>query len=502
MSRVLLGLVGFGLTLGLLLSAGGEVGAQDGAVSRRVRRARPNDALHVFLAAQKRKARKAAPRKTDAAEPANMPADAPAEKPAAAPAARDDGGLKFSRDIAPILVDNCFRCHNAEQRKGKFDMTTFEKLMKGADTERVIDPGKPDDSHLVLRLRGEEKPKMPPPQGQRRFSENAITRIEEWIKQGATLDSGRDPKAPITSYASTAQELQLAEFRKMSPEQRDEYVKKTGLEDWNRASKDKPEIAMSKNFVLFSTLPKARVDATLKTMEAQIAKLKGLLGPLGFDTLMKTTLYVFTDRKGFVEFARSVENREVEEEDEASANFDRIAPYVAVADPLHGREEAAAAPKRRGRAKKDDDGSEASRTLPGVLTEQLVSGVVARGGKAPKWLALGLGAYAASSLERGGPYIASLRRTAYGLCEQGWSSKAQEAFGGEAKTEDQRAVGFAVMDWLGGSYAAGLPRFVRALRDGGREKLDDAITSAFGASREQLLTGSSEYVMSAYGRGR
>lgn len=495
MSRIVLGLVGFSLTIGLL----SFVGADDGAPTPRPprARARPNDPFHVFLAQQKKKtSKKAMPKKSDA--------DEPASKPAAADT-KDDGTLKFSRDIAPILVDNCFGCHNAEQRKGKFDMTTFEKLMKGSDKQQVIDPGKPDDSHLVMRLRGEVKPKMPPPQGQRRFSENAITKIEEWIKAGAKLDPGRDPKAPIRSYAATVQDLQLAEFKKMTPEQRDEHVKQVGLERWKKASKDTPEIATSKNFILFSMLPKARTDAALKTMEAQHAKLKGLLGPLSQDSLLKTSVYVFKDRNGFVEFARSVENREVEPEEESSSNFGVTEPYVAAADPAHGQDEpaaASAAPKKRGRTKKDDGAASANRTLAGVLTEQLVIGQVNKGGKAPKWLVLGLGAYSASQLERGSPYIMKLRRTAYDLCDQGWNAKAIEALAGDTKPEDIRAVGYAIIDWMAVWAPNLVTPFVRGMTEGG-DKLDEVIENVLNGSREKVLNASGDYVMSNYGgRGR
>ena len=39
--------------------------------------------------------------------------------------------LSFNRDIRPILSENCFACHDAKKKSGKYDMTTFEKLMAG-----------------------------------------------------------------------------------------------------------------------------------------------------------------------------------------------------------------------------------------------------------------------------------------------------------------------------------------------------------------------------------
>ena len=39
--------------------------------------------------------------------------------------------VSFVKDVAPILKHNCFACHDAKKRKGKFDMSTFESLRKG-----------------------------------------------------------------------------------------------------------------------------------------------------------------------------------------------------------------------------------------------------------------------------------------------------------------------------------------------------------------------------------
>ena len=114
---------------------------------------------------------------------------------AAEPAAAGDSELTFSRDIAPILVGNCIGCHNAKDKKGKFDMTTFKKLMTGAEKEKVIIPGKPDESPLVLRIKGEETPKMPPG-ANRNLADVAIAKIEKWVQAGARLDRGDRPRTP------------------------------------------------------------------------------------------------------------------------------------------------------------------------------------------------------------------------------------------------------------------------------------------------------------------
>src|SRR5262245_26678652 len=52
------------------------------------------------------------------------------------------GPVSFINDVAPILKENCFACHDSKKRKGKLDMTTYESLRKGGDKDEPIVPGK------------------------------------------------------------------------------------------------------------------------------------------------------------------------------------------------------------------------------------------------------------------------------------------------------------------------------------------------------------------------
>jgi len=107
------------------------------------------------------------------------------------------GSISFINDVAPILKENCFACHDAKKRKGKLDMTTYENLRKGGDKEDPIMPGKPDESYLIDALHGMNAARMPPKEAGDALPMEKIAVIEQWIREGAKLDEGIAPKAEL-----------------------------------------------------------------------------------------------------------------------------------------------------------------------------------------------------------------------------------------------------------------------------------------------------------------
>ena len=106
---------------------------------------------------------------------------------ASSPGAADD--VDFSRDILPLLSDNCFKCHGPDEanRKAKlrFDKhdASLEELKKGRAT---IVPGKSSQSELYARLTAEDPDdRMPPPDTGKKLSEKEVELIRKWIDGGA-----------------------------------------------------------------------------------------------------------------------------------------------------------------------------------------------------------------------------------------------------------------------------------------------------------------------------
>src|SRR5262245_29486994 len=63
-----------------------------------------------------------------------------------------DKPVEYGADIAPIFKNKCFVCHSGSvaDNNGKYDMSTYEKVMKGGAKRgtKVVVPGKSADSFL------------------------------------------------------------------------------------------------------------------------------------------------------------------------------------------------------------------------------------------------------------------------------------------------------------------------------------------------------------------
>lgn len=418
-------------------------------------------------------------------------------------------GIVFSRDIAPILVANCFGCHDkATTKNHQLDMSTFARLMKGSDTAPVVTPNLPAESELLLRIKGEsDGPKMPP--GNNTIAAPFVARIEEWIKNGATLDAGLDPDANLRTYAPTPDELRKAEVGRMSGEQRDEIAETQGRERIKKAASEADvKSTSSPHFVLLSNLPGDRADALLKNLERRIDQLRGLLGPTpasGLEGPIKVGLYVFKDGAPYAEFVRGVENRELEPGATAHANFNVEAPYVVAVDPLGGAADPNLnrKPAPRPRGKKDSEPSGPDRSLEGLIVEQLATAAATKAGKAPRWLASGLGAYLSSQVDPRSRYFQGLRVNAVQQCQLNWPAKVNDALRGETDPDAMRAIAFSLMEWMGSTQRGLFPWFVRTLEQEGNEKLDEIIKSGWGGtSRERFVETWGFWVSNAYGRIR
>lgn len=420
-------------------------------------------------------------------------------------------GIVFSRDIAPVLVANCSGCHEGPQAKKQFDLSTFNKLMKGSPAGKMIEARDPVNSELVLRIKGESQGRKMPPGNNTALAPETIAKIETWVRGGALLDGGLDPNANLKTYAPSPEELRKAEVARMAPEQRDQLAETRGRERIKKATEAGAfEKVSSPHFVLLSNLPKERGEALLKGLETRVTRVKALLGPSSTKLLegpVKIGVYVFNEVNPYAEFVRGNENRELEAGTVAHARLDVEAPYIVAIDPLGGREDpglnkkAASPPKTK--VKKAEMPTGPDRSLEGTIVEKLADDATRKVGKVPGWLSLGVGAFFAAQVDPRSRYVVGIRAHAYQQLQLNWVAKVNDTLRGEADLESQRAIGLSLVEWLANTQAAQLTGFIRTLETPEQgERIEDVIKKGWGVDADKFYQEWGLWVRAAYARAR
>ena len=118
----------------------------------------------------------------------------------------------YNRQVAPILSNNCFKCHgpDASHRQGGLRLDVPDAPLKPADSgTTTVVPGKPDLSELVRRIFSTDPDElMPPPDSDRRLKPEDKELLKTWIAQGAKFQmhwSFVPPqRPPLPQVANTA----------------------------------------------------------------------------------------------------------------------------------------------------------------------------------------------------------------------------------------------------------------------------------------------------------
>ncbi|MCH2400413.1 MAG: DUF1549 domain-containing protein, partial [Pirellulales bacterium] len=107
----------------------------------------------------------------------------------------------FEARIRPVLVEQCYRCHNSSGRaEGGLAVDRRGALLQGGDGGVIVIPGQPDASRLLAILRHEiDGLKMPLEAG--KLDRKVVADFEQWIAMGAP-----DPR----DHAPSASELAAA----------------------------------------------------------------------------------------------------------------------------------------------------------------------------------------------------------------------------------------------------------------------------------------------------
>jgi len=104
----------------------------------------------------------------------------------AAPAGSDaEDTPDFNREIKPLLVRHCYRCHGPQRQESGYRLDQKAAAFRGGDTgEEAIVAGDPDNSPLIQYIRGDDPDFVMPPEGER-LTERQVQRMVRWVEKGA-----------------------------------------------------------------------------------------------------------------------------------------------------------------------------------------------------------------------------------------------------------------------------------------------------------------------------
>lgn len=97
--------------------------------------------------------------------------------------------LDFSRDIQPILSENCYHCHGPDkaERKGGLRLDDEKAAKETKDGLTAILAGKSADSEIIKRIFSHDPDEvMPTPKSNRRLTPQQKEMLRRWIDEGAT----------------------------------------------------------------------------------------------------------------------------------------------------------------------------------------------------------------------------------------------------------------------------------------------------------------------------
>jgi mono/diheme cytochrome c family protein len=374
--------------------------------------------------------------------------------------------VSFTKDIAPMMVRLCIRCHSGNNPSSGLSLVSFQDMMIGGDSGEVIIPGDRENSRLFRLVGGLENPRMP--QGQARITRQNYEDLIKWFDEGNVFD-GTDPKAPLASYVPTEEDLAEQRFAAMSADEFIAHRRQRTEEIWKRTLPNDPhQILETDELLIVGDVPEERLKQVEGWASAHLEKLRRTFDA-GSDPLWKGKLaiFVFKERFGLTEYATSIANLRAPDGMFGDSVVTRTHSdaYVVV----------------------QDVGDEPSATQPGLkanLIDHLTGAFVQRKAPLPKWITRGTGLLMVAQDQPASPYIKQLPRQAAAAVSG--VDRPQDVFAeGTFSPAVVGAVGYALVDYL--VSASGNARFsqlVQQLQSGA--ELEAAVRTAYGSSLDDV----------------
>jgi len=380
--------------------------------------------------------------------------------------ATGDEKVSFTKDIAPFMVNLCLNCHSGPNPRGGLSLVSFESLMKGGQSGRVILPGNREGSRLFRLVGGLELPRMP--QGQARITRKNYEDLITWFEEGNKFD-GPDPKTPLRQLVPTADEIAAERLSKLSKEEFNDLRKEQAEEHWKLANpREEATSIESEDFLVYGSVEKERLEEILGWAD-EYAKTLRTTFSLKDEQLWKgrLTIYVFKDRFSYEEFPRVVEQQEVPREtvghSKVTAGMEQA--YICV----------------------EDIGDAVSVETPGMklnVIDNITGAFLKRKSELPDWMVRGTGLALAAQADKKNEYIQGLAGSAM-TALQGLEAPEQLFEKGKFPSSDLGPIGYTlVQHFLTAGGPAKFGQMIDKLQTG--QAFDAALRSTYNADPKTI----------------
>lgn len=216
--------------------------------------------------------------------------------------------VSFVRDIAPTIVNLCTGCHRGDDPNSGLNVETFENLMRGGDSGRVIVAGNLDGSRLWQLVGAGEQPRMP--QGQARITRKFHADLKTWIEEGAKFDGG-DPKLTLRQLVPSEDDLAMERLAALSPDEFRQMREQRTEEQWKRVSaRTAARFVTSDEFYVYGDASEDRLKQVSDWAGQYVGELRSMFGiqdrPVWKGRL---TIFVMKDRFGYTELNQVLHSR-------------------------------------------------------------------------------------------------------------------------------------------------------------------------------------------------
>ena len=190
--------------------------------------------------------------------------DAAGPKPTVVAAGGKDE-IQFARDLGSVFMEHCLDCHGEDNPRNQFSVDTFNRMLAGGFSGAALAPGKPDESLLVKKLRGQSGARMPLDRDP--LDEATIAKIARWIELGGEIrrrrpgrlagrHCGLDPGAGAThdELRTSRGDLAVKNWRLILPD-------------------SEPRRQETENVLVYGTVGEELLSEVAQVADAQSAKL-------------------------------------------------------------------------------------------------------------------------------------------------------------------------------------------------------------------------------------